>query len=450
MAELHTVPEELTRCLAIDLEVSPKDRRVFAFAGVRADTGRSVVWAKRTRSAAVDNASLVVKEGDEVFETRRLDSAHDALRELDGLADGAELVLGHNLIEFDLPILRSVDAGLQLLQLPAVDTLWLNPLAFPRHPYHRLVKQYKGAPLVRSERNDPYLDARLALQLFGDQCEALSEVPPKWLAAWHWLTTRGSPSVGFDRCFGTLRGAQQPSAGQAREAIRSCLGGHACQSQLRRAIADAPEHGWELAFAMAWISVSGGKSVMPPWVRHQFPAAGRLVRRLRDDACNDARCGWSRMRHNAAQELKRWFGFDSFRAEPSDSETGEPLQQVIVEAAMAGHDALAILPTGTGKSLCYQLPALSRYDKTGAVTVVISPLVALMADQVAGLELQGITSCVTVNGLLSLPERAEALDKVRLGDAAIVLISPEQLRSTSPSTSVPTCSLSTAGAAGRT
>ena len=96
---------------------------------------------------------------------------------------------------------------------------------------------------------------------------------------------------------------------------------------------------------------------------------------------------------------------------------------------MQGRDVLAILPTGTGKSLCYQIPALSRYDKTGALTVVISPLVALMADQVAGLQRLGITSCVTINGLLSMPERAEALERVRLGDAAIVLISPEQLRS---------------------
>ena len=96
---------------------------------------------------------------------------------------------------------------------------------------------------------------------------------------------------------------------------------------------------------------------------------------------------------------------------------------------MRGDDVLAILPTGAGKSLCYQMPALSRYDKTGALTVVISPLVALMADQVTGLEKRGITSCVTVNGLLSMLERAEALDRVRLGGAAIMLISPEQLRS---------------------
>ena len=54
-----------------------------------------------------------------------------------------------------------------------------------------------------------------------------------------------------------------------------------------------------------------------------------------------------------------------------------------------------------------------------------------MADQVAGLASKGIISCVTINGLLSMPERAEALDKVRLGDASILIISPEQLRSRS-------------------
>ena len=87
--------------------------------------------------------------------------------------------------------------------------------------------------------------------------------------------------------------------------------------------------------------------------------------------------------------------------------------------------------TGTGKSVCYQLPALSSHEKTGALTVVISPLVALMSDQVDGLRRQGVSSCFTINGMLSLPERYDALDRIRLGDAAIVRISPEQLRSPS-------------------
>jgi len=98
---------------------------------------------------------------------------------------------------------------------------------------------------------------------------------------------------------------------------------------------------------------------------------------------------------------------------------------------MSGSSVLGILPTGTGKSVCYQVPALSQFEKTGVLTVVISPLVALMADQVQGMERAGISSAVTVSGMLSLPERQDALDRVRLGEVAVLLISPEQLRSTS-------------------
>ncbi|VAW18745.1 ATP-dependent DNA helicase RecQ, partial [hydrothermal vent metagenome] len=98
---------------------------------------------------------------------------------------------------------------------------------------------------------------------------------------------------------------------------------------------------------------------------------------------------------------------------------------------MGKSPVLGILPTGTGKSVCYQLPALAQFHRTGALTVVISPLVALMSDQVEGLKRRGISSCVTVNGMLSLPERHDALDRVRLGDASMLLISPEQLRSPS-------------------
>ena len=232
----------------------------------------------------------------------------------------------------------------------------------------------------------------------------------------------------LDEFFSELRDSPRPSDAEARAAIGDQLEGTTCSTRGREILVEAVGSGWRLAYALAWLSVAGGNSVMPPWVRHQFPEAGRLVRRLRDTACTDPDCGWCRERHDAGQELKRWFGYDDFRPEPAD-EDGNPMQRSIVEAALAGEHVLGILPTGAGKSLCYQIPALSRYDKTGALTVVISPLVALMADQVAGLEARGISSCVTVNGLLSMPERAEALDRVRLGDAAILLISPEQLRS---------------------
>ena len=373
-----------------------------------------------------------------------------ALAQLDAYAEGATYVLGHNLIAFDLPHLRAANPSLRLLRMPSIDTLRLNPLAFPRNPYHRLVKHYQDGQLKRGQVNDPALDAQLALQLLVDQRDALRKEAPELLATWHWLTTADTArwprwpgqraqkhasmdraaqaQAGFDAFFSTLRQTPRPADAEAREAIRQRLAEAACRKQAEKVLDQSARHGWALAYALAWLSVAGGNSVMPPWVRHEFPEAGQLVRRLRDLACTDPACNWCRERQDARKELKRWFGFDDFRPEPAD-DNGRPMQQSIVEAAMAGESVLGILPTGTGKSLCYQLPALSRYDKTGALTVVISPLVALMADQVAGLERQGIDCAVTVNGMLSLPERKEALDRVRLGDAGILVIAPEQLRS---------------------
>ena len=394
-----------SRCLSLDLEVGKQDHRIRAFAAVRRDIDQPLVFQGGDLAAA--------------------------LAELDKFATGADFLLGHNLIAFDLLHLKAVKPDLRLLKRPTVDTLRLNPLAFPRNPYHHLVKHYQDGPLKRGQLNDPELDARLALEVFDNQQTALREASRGLLAAWHWLTGTGPDSAGFDAVFASIRDAPRPSDAEASAAIREQLADIACQNCGRDVQKNAAQSGWPLAFALAWLSVAGGNSVMPPWVRHQFPEAGRLIRRLRDRPCGEADCAWCGERHDANKELKRWFGFDDFRPEPKDEDKQQPMQQSIVEAAMAGEHVLAILPTGTGKSLCYQIPALSRYDKTGALAVVISPLVALMADQVAGLEAHGIESCVAINGLLSMPERADALDRVRLGDAGILIISPEQLRNRS-------------------
>ncbi len=396
----------MSRCLSLDLEIRRRDHGIGAFAGVRGDSGETLLFPSERRSLK------------------------SALTELDRLAEDAEFILGHNLIDWDLPHLQAVSPELQLLNLPAVDTLRLSPLAFPRNPYHHLIKHYQDGQLRHERRSDPELDARLSLQLLKDEQRALRSEESDLLTAWHWLTTTENEK-GFDIFFRELRRSPRPSDGESKQAIRDRLVEKGCLIQTEEILRDPGRNGWALAYALAWISVAGGNSVMPPWVRHQFPEAGRMVRRLRDLACDSSECEWCAVRHNAQKELCNWFGFPDFRLEPRDEETGGSMQKSVVEAAMRGKHVLALMPTGSGKSLCYQIPALSRYYKTGALTVVISPLVALMADQVRGLEQKGIDSCVTINGLLSMPERAEALDKVRLGDAAILLISPEQLRSIS-------------------
>jgi ATP-dependent DNA helicase RecQ len=393
------------RCLSLDLEVGRDDSRIHRFAAIRGDTGKSFTFSRGDLAAA--------------------------LGELDKLADGAAFLVGHNIVAFDLPYLAAANPNLRLLQLPVVDTLRLNPLAFPRNPYHRLVKHYQDGQLKRVQRNDPLLDAQLTLDVFRDQSEAFRVAhssAPDLLCVWHWLTTVDSQVSGVNAFFSTVRRTLRPSDAEAQTAIARLVESNACRNAARAIIAHVREHSWSLAYALAWLSVAGGNSVMPPWVRHQFPDAGRLVRRLRNRACDDTECTWCRERHDARRELKRWFGFESYRNEPADS-SGRSLQEAITKTVLSGRHALGILPTGTGKSVCYQVPALSGYDKTGALTIVISPLVALMADQVAGLEARGITCCAALNGLLSLPERRDVLDRVRMGDIGILLVAPEQLRS---------------------
>ena len=394
--------------ISVDLEIGKRDQRILALAAVDERTGAAMRFERnRGRNRAFTAA----------------------LAELEEFCSKADCLVGHNLIAFDIPHLQATAPELALLRLPVLDTLRLSPLAFPANPYHRLVKHYQDGGLVRGQVNNPELDARLTLDLLAEERDALRNADPDLLIAWHWLTARSTDGAGFDGFFAELRDAPRPTETEAHAAVERRLAGHVCATHGIRALA-ADEDGWPMAFALAWLSVAGGNSVMPPWVRHQFPAAGQLVKRLRDVPCENRSCAWCRERHDAARELRRWFGFERFRADPA-TERGTSMQQAVVETAMRGEHAIGLLPTGAGKSLCYQVPALSRYDKTGALTVVISPLVALMADQVAGLEARGISSCVTVNGMLSMPERADALDRVRLGDAAIILISPEQLRNRS-------------------
>lgn len=406
----------VSNCIGIDLEVGKSSNRVME------------IGAARGTLPELEDAgcsTLHLTQSDLPSRIRRLDE----------FCRPDSILVGHNLIEFDLPYLASVDPSLALHKLPVLDSLWLNPLAFPRNPYHHLVKHYQDGKLLSGQINNPVADAQLSLILLSEQYIALSEIAaqnPDLVEAWHWLTTSGSLAQGFDLLFRSIRGQEKPSYLAIQTTLKNLLKTNACTTFVETFIGNSDKldvsANWGLAYALAWLSVSGGNSVMPPWVRHQFPSAAEFVRKLRDAPCVNANCQWCSKRHDAVKELTTWFpSHTQFRPTPTD-ENGKPLQQSIVEAAMRSEHVLGILPTGTGKSVCYQVPALSRFFKTGALTIVISPLVALMADQVNGLLNQGITACAAISGLLSMPERKDVLERIRLGDIGILLLSPEQLR----------------------
>ncbi len=111
--------------------------------------------------------------------------------------------------------------------------------------------------------------------------------------------------------------------------------------------------------------------------------------------------------------MEQAFGFREFR----------PGQEAILDAILSGEDALVVMPTGGGKSLCYQLPALVL----SGITLVISPLIALMKDQVDSLRVMDLPA-VSIHSLMGIQEQAEALSKIAEGFYKIIYVSPERLR----------------------
>ncbi len=393
------------KCLCIDIETARQDQTVLREIGAyRPDTdARAKIPGK----------------------------AKDLVSRLDGLTEGAAFVLGHNVIAFDQPALAMLYPNLVLHNLPLVDTLELSPIAFPQNPYHRLVKDYK---LCTTTRNDPVRDAELAYELFLDQGEALKrrvEEHPDEALCLHYLLTPEN-GKGVANFFATLRRALRPTLVEAQTAWQTTTSGKVCRTVQTAVIENLllnPEWHKPLAYALAWLRVSGGNSVMPPWVSLSFPKAREAIAMLRDTPCGDPSCDWCREQHDLTQLLPRYFpGITRFRSTPTTPD-GKSLQQAIVENGFAGKSSLAILPTGGGKSLCFQLPALARYYRNASLTVVISPLQSLMKDQVDNLEARGITCAGYLNSLLNPLERRAMLDKLRLGDLGLIFVAPEQFRS---------------------
>jgi ATP-dependent DNA helicase RecQ len=111
--------------------------------------------------------------------------------------------------------------------------------------------------------------------------------------------------------------------------------------------------------------------------------------------------------------LRRYWGYDAFR----------PLQERIVQSLLGGRDTCVVMPTGGGKSLCYQLPAAMLKGQT---VIVVSPLIALMQDQVAQLTQMGIRSAL-LNSSLAVGQQAQVIHKARAGEYRLLYLSPERL-----------------------
>lgn len=371
------VSRDASRWAFVDVEVGLKDKRIH-------DIG-------------------ILRWDDAKFHSGRKKEAKEFL-------DGVDFICGHNVVHHDVKYLF----GDEHIRWGLVDTLYMSPLLFPERPYHHLLKDDK---LMSDQVNNPLNDCEKAYDLLLDEMEAWKRLPRELTLIYATLLHDVPEFSGFL----DMADAECCEKEELPGHIYTFFHGRICQNvDLRSLVEKQPV---ELAFSLALITTTERNSITPPWVLYTYPNVENVVRLLRHTCCDDG-CDYCRSLLDVHTNLKHFFGYNQFR-----TYEGEPLQENAVRAAVTGKSLLAIFPTGGGKSLTFLLPALMESQTVHGLTVVISPLLSLMKDQVDNLAERGITEAVTINGLLDPVSRSLAIDRVQSGDASLLYIAPEMLRS---------------------
>ena len=320
-------------------------------------------------------------------------------------------VCGHNIIYHDAKYLFADGECRWLL----VDTLYVSPLLFPERPYHNLVKDDK---LMSEQMNNPVNDCEKARSLLLDEMARWHSLPEGKRRLFASLLKDKREFEGFLSMVGAENGRTDE---KLSELIRNLYDGKICQHvDLDALIRHKP---CELAYALALIDTTDYRSITPGWVLCNYPEVEYVMTLLRHTRCEEG-CAYCNIQLDVHHHLEAFFGYGEFR-----TYEGEPLQEQAAQTAVDGKSLLAIFPTGGGKSLAFQLPALMAGRSVHGLTVVISPLQSLMKDQVDNLADRGITDAVTINGLLDPITRSLAIQRVQEGEASLLYISPEMLRS---------------------
>jgi len=326
----------------------------------------------------------------------------------------SDFYCGHNIVSHDIKFINDYQfRGMDFNSTKIIDTLLLSTLLFPNKPYHYLVKEDKLKP---EDSNNPLNDSKNSMKLFYEEVEAFNRLDIYMKDIFYHLLKK---EIGFDGFFRYIK--YTPSKIDIKTMIKESFANVICDNaDLYNLIND---HKVELAYTLALIKTSNTTSMFPEWVIHQFPYVEKCMIVLRGTPC-DSGCYYCDTSLNGSVGLKRFFGYDKFR-----EFDGQPLQELAVKHALKNDSLIAVFPTGGGKSLTFQIPALLRGEMTRSLTVVISPLQSLMKDQVDNLEDKNITQSATINGLLDPIERQKEIQRVRDGDVSILYVSPEALRS---------------------
>ncbi len=347
----------------------------------------------------------------------RTSSINDAIKFLETLSFDA--ICGHNIVDFDWLYIADSPLNKLFQEKIIIDTLPISLLLFSQKTFHALPKAYKTED---DFRNNPLEDSKLTQKLHGKVIKKFASLERSFRNIFYTLCQKDSHFKGF---FSTLENKPESLApfilrGIIKTLFTSLIVDDAWLDEMIQ------KYPIELAYILSAKAEGVEVHTLPPKVLYDYPQITALQEKL------------SLPKKIEDESLLSFshevFGFAGFREFPrldASLENGTILsQKEIVQAALKGESFIAVLPTGGGKTFSFWLPAQYRAKSLKRLTVVISPLQALIQDQIESFHKQVANfSAVAISGFQTPPERTDAIEKVQNGEADLLYIAPESLRS---------------------
>lgn len=327
-----------------------------------------------------------------------------------------DYLCGHNFINHDKKFLSATSFNPIFETVKIIDTFYLSMLVYPDKVSHKLSKPYKTEAHIQ---NDPFGDCLATRELLEIMIERFQTFGPSLQSLLSFLLGKNPYFEGF---FNYINVA--PKEIDLYEQFTSSI--KCTKERFIHYLSDFPT---EMAIILVYL-LTKERSSLSYAVLQTFPQTVRLLKELLYDPSSI----------DLAQFAKDEFGIAGFREfEARDSgndlfsQDMENVSQLhIIESALAGESLLAILPTGGGKTFTFQMPALIKAQSYKALTVVISPLQALMKNHVDSFrEKNQNFKVAAISGYLSPIERLNAIAEVENGIIDILYLAPEALRSNS-------------------
>ena len=331
-------------------------------------------------------------------------------------------IVGHNIIGFDKKLLENSSVCSLFHEKIFIDTLPISMLLFNEKTFHSLPKNYKSEDCFL---NDPVKDAQLSKDLLEKSILKFKTLPILQRNILYTLLKEEEVFQGFFDFIDEEDSYEELSdpilKGTILNIFKTIIKN---EDVLKEALLISKV---ELAFILAIRMPELEVNAQPPKVLYDY----KNITALQEKLCFD----YDKSIENLSSFAEDTFGFGTFREFPRQDATLETRtmlsQQEIVEAALKDNESfLAILPTGGGKTFTFWLPALIKAKALKTLTVVISPLQALIKDHMESFhESVANYKAVALSGYLSPLERADAIDDVINGDADVLYLAPESLRS---------------------